>query len=248
MTQTDQAPALTADTWYREGELLYTVEPEGRAWRNRLMVRVSCQERYPGAELDRDALLDKLHAHLQARLAVPAPTDQRVREMLEWAFGEVIHCDLADYLGKVVAGCFTHYPHISGDDRLRLDPKQRKAVDDIAARLILALSSSVTITEGETPVAESGDAWRGRVQLACDLLAERTYGNAARSPGHNARVVLEKLLSATPTQPAAEMGAQGLVEAMENTMARLRRPDWTVQRDQAIQVLRTAIVSYGGSK
>jgi hypothetical protein len=35
-------------------------------------------------------------------------------------------------------------------------------------------------------------------QLACDLLAERTYGSAARSPGHNARLALEAALSAIP--------------------------------------------------
>jgi hypothetical protein len=30
---------------------------------------------------------------------------------------------------------------------------------------------------------------------ACDLLAERTYGSPARSPGHNARLTLEATLS-----------------------------------------------------
>jgi hypothetical protein len=30
---------------------------------------------------------------------------------------------------------------------------------------------------------------------ACDLLAERTYGNPARSPGHNARIRLEGALN-----------------------------------------------------
>jgi hypothetical protein len=33
---------------------------------------------------------------------------------------------------------------------------------------------------------------------ACDLLAERTYGNHARSPGHNARLLLERALSPLP--------------------------------------------------
>lgn len=32
---------------------------------------------------------------------------------------------------------------------------------------------------------------------ACDLLSERIYGNPARSPGHNARIVLERALAAT---------------------------------------------------
>jgi len=35
------------------------------------------------------------------------------------------------------------------------------------------------------------------VRDACDMLAERTYGNPARSPAHNARVILESALRAT---------------------------------------------------
>jgi hypothetical protein len=38
---------------------------------------------------------------------------------------------------------------------------------------------------------------------ACDLLAERTYGNAARSPGHNARLRLERTLKNIPALTAA---------------------------------------------
>ena len=41
----------------------------------------------------------------------------------------------------------------------------------------------------------------GAMRLACDLLAERTYGSRARSPGHNARLVLESaLLPATQAE------------------------------------------------
>ena len=32
------------------------------------------------------------------------------------------------------------------------------------------------------------------IQEACDLLAERTQGSPARSPGHNARLLLERAL------------------------------------------------------
>lgn len=38
------------------------------------------------------------------------------------------------------------------------------------------------------------------LQEACDLLAERTHGSAARSPGHNARVRLESALAPTAGQ------------------------------------------------
>lgn len=36
----------------------------------------------------------------------------------------------------------------------------------------------------------------GAARLACDLLAERTHGSSARSPGHNARLELEAVLTA----------------------------------------------------
>jgi hypothetical protein len=48
------------------------------------------------------------------------------------------------------------------------------------------------------------DEWRLLVEEAIDLLAERKYGNPARSPGHNARLMLQDALAAAPTPPAAE--------------------------------------------
>jgi Lar family restriction alleviation protein len=39
------------------------------------------------------------------------------------------------------------------------------------------------------------EVMRQAIVEACDLLAERKYGNPARSPGHNARLVLERALS-----------------------------------------------------
>jgi hypothetical protein len=38
---------------------------------------------------------------------------------------------------------------------------------------------------------------KAAMDYACDLLAERTYGSPARSPGHNARLHLEAALSVT---------------------------------------------------
>lgn len=38
------------------------------------------------------------------------------------------------------------------------------------------------------------DALVKAIRDACDLLAERTYGGNARSPGHNARLLLEAAL------------------------------------------------------
>lgn len=37
---------------------------------------------------------------------------------------------------------------------------------------------------------------------ACDLLTERRYGSSARSPSHNARLVLEVVIGSTATTPA----------------------------------------------
>lgn len=38
------------------------------------------------------------------------------------------------------------------------------------------------------------------IRDACDLLAERTHGSPARSPAHNARVLLESVLPHSPTK------------------------------------------------
>lgn len=49
----------------------------------------------------------------------------------------------------------------------------------------------------------------GSIKMACDLLAERIHGNAARSPGHNARVILESALN-----PSGSRGG-GMSEHLE---------------------------------
>jgi hypothetical protein len=60
------------------------------------------------------------------------------------------------------------------------------------------------------------EVMRQAIVEACDLLAERKYGNPARSPGHNARLVLERALStgipALP-QEALRYAATKAVEA-----------------------------------
>jgi acyl-CoA reductase-like NAD-dependent aldehyde dehydrogenase len=61
----------------------------------------------------------------------------------------------------------------------------------------------VTAAPQPQPVGEWVMVPRERIQHACDLLAERTYGSKARSPGHNARLVLEAMLAAAPQPQAA---------------------------------------------
>jgi len=70
-----------------------------------------------------------------------------------------------------------------------------------AADAILAL---FTPSAGVDPTSQVGEADRlkGAMLTACDLLAERIHGNAARSPGHNARVVLEHALAALKAEGA----------------------------------------------
>lgn len=78
------------------------------------------------------------------------------------------------------------------------------------------------------PQAEPVGEWvmvpRERVQHACDLLAERVYGNKARSPGHNARLVLEAMLAAAP-QPQGEP----LFLLHTGTIYGNERGDWDVE-------------------
>lgn len=71
-------------------------------------------------------------------------------------------------------------------------------------------------TEDELCVVRADRSMLGQaIVKACDLLAERIYGNPARSPGHNARIVLERALAAT--MPGADRSitddAQGTVES-----------------------------------
>ena len=47
-----------------------------------------------------------------------------------------------------------------------------------------------------TELEAENDRLRGALTEAVDLLLERTYGSPARSPGHNARLVLQAALKA----------------------------------------------------
>jgi hypothetical protein len=81
---------------------------------------------------------------------------------------------------------------------------------DPGARCSAANGDALSIAETDREVM------RQAIVEACDLLAERKYGNPARSPGHNARLVLERALStgipALP-QEALRYAATKAVEA-----------------------------------
>jgi hypothetical protein len=71
-------------------------------------------------------------------------------------------------------------------------------------------------------VAADLDVLRAAVQEACDLLAERKYGNPARSPGHNARLVLERGLKMAPTATLNGLAQAPLSEAERHAIAHAR--------------------------
>jgi hypothetical protein len=80
-----------------------------------------------------------------------------------------------------------------------------------------AVSRSSAANGDALSIAETDrEVMRQAIVEACDLLAERKYGNPARSPGHNARLVLERALStgipALP-QEALRYAATKAVEA-----------------------------------
>ena len=65
----------------------------------------------------------------------------------------------------------------------------------LSQKAILALAA-------EPAIGKPDDVLRTAIREACDLLAERTYGSPARSPGHNARLRLEAALTGTPETAA----------------------------------------------
>lgn len=75
-------------------------------------------------------------------------TNPHLRDLLSRAFGEPIHIPPEDFLGKVIAGCFCRQPCMSGDQRDRLNSKERRAVDD-AARSIAEALTTLTAEVGQ---------------------------------------------------------------------------------------------------
>jgi Lar family restriction alleviation protein len=87
-----------------------------------------------------------------------------------------------------------------------------EAFGEAAARARSSAANGDALSIAET----DREVMRQAIVEACDLLAERKYGNPARSPGHNARLVLERALStgipALP-QEALRYAATKAVEA-----------------------------------
>lgn len=84
--------------------------------------------------------------------------DRALKAALEEAFDEPIHIPLDDYLGKVLAGMFCRQPDISGDQRARLNAKERRAVDEVASGLLAAFA----LLQAAREEAYRADVQRGR--------------------------------------------------------------------------------------
>ena len=75
---------------------------------------------------------------------------------------------------------------------------RRGICESMAVAALTALGPCLTpaeITRLRAEVARLREA----IMAANNLLAERVYGNAARSPGHNARLLLERAIAGEPT-------------------------------------------------
>lgn len=69
-------------------------------------------------------------------------------------------------------------------------------IEAMSAAVVTAASAQARIDAAEA----RADRLAKVISKACDLLAERTHGNSARSPAHNARLQLEEALQ-QETQP-----------------------------------------------
>lgn len=88
-----------------------------------------------------------------------------------------------------ILSALTPAPQPEGQDALKISPEYQALFDEVKQR-----------AQPEGQAQRLSEA----IRRACDLLAERSYGSPARSPAHNARLVLEAALAhATPTAQEA---------------------------------------------
>jgi len=133
---TTPVEGLTEDTWYVDGDLLYTLQFDPpRTWRNRLMVRVSYTG-YEAAKVEADRLRSDLYAFLSAR-RTPAPASGELREQV----------------ARMILGPKSHWNYEGMRSRPLTDwPQYPEVVRALAkaAQIIPLVLSSVAITQGES--------------------------------------------------------------------------------------------------
>lgn len=155
----------------------------------------SCNEPYQWPI--RDALLEKIDAALQAALTAAAPAPIRsgpARSSDQYTAGDMeeVGRRLMDALHDNRDSLKGWHP---GDCPTEIVSDLLNARDEALAELATARAA----------VPAGGDGGlRTAMFDACDLLMERKQGSAARSPNHNARLVLERALAATspPSEPS----------------------------------------------
>lgn len=97
-------------------------------------------------------------------------------------------CERCSGTGNLAA--LTPAPQAEGQGALKISPEYQALFDEVKQR-----------AQPEGQAQRLSEA----IRQACDLLAERSYGSPARSPAHNARLVLEAALAhATPTAQEGE--------------------------------------------
>ena len=103
--------------------------------------------------------------------------------------GELAEAILEAMPAPRIVGALTPAPQPEGQDALKISPEYQALFDEVKQR-----------AQPEGQAQRLSEA----IRQACDLLAERSYGSPARSPAHNARLVLEAALAhATPTAQEA---------------------------------------------
>jgi len=122
---------------------------------------------------------------------------------------QFLHDECEDWPDKIVGRA---WPEHDGDDGYRggggyvklQAPDVIARFRDVASRIIRrfpALTRPVAWPEGYKLVPVEA------LEEVRDLLMERRHGNPARSPGHNARLAVEALLS--PSDGAGQVGEEG---------------------------------------
>lgn len=94
----------------------------------------------------------------------PNGVSQSAVERLQSAFGQPIHVDPREFLERTLAGVFCRMPDMSGDQRKRLNSKERQAVAEIAGKLLAALATQPASDTGlrealERELAELKESW-----------------------------------------------------------------------------------------
>lgn len=153
--------------------------------------------------------------------------DRALKVALEEAFGEPIHIPLPDYLGKVLAGMFCRQPDMSGDQRARLNPKERRAVDEVASGLLVAFALLQAARE---------EASRAVAPVAVDWSRDPETGlpRAASPPNPQARIEALEKIGALGRKPVIGKHQASNYVHLRDTIAALDARDLRAEADTIV--------------